>query len=96
MLCLLLKALLALHCKLALYYVQQSGAASQRSISKSRKMLQWLVVVTSYIKVARRYEALRLFVIQSRDRPIRVTQNQSHFTLIMRCDTDITVCMKYI
>ena len=28
---LLLKALLALHCTLALYYVQQSGAASQRS-----------------------------------------------------------------
>jgi hypothetical protein len=32
MLCLLLKALLVLHCKLALYYVQQSGAASQRSV----------------------------------------------------------------
>src|SRR6266851_2117613 len=32
MLCLLLKVLLALHCKLALYYVQQSGAASQRSV----------------------------------------------------------------
>jgi hypothetical protein len=32
MLCLLQKALLVLHCKLALYYVQQSGAASQRSI----------------------------------------------------------------
>jgi len=31
MLCLLLKAVLVLHCKLALYYVQQSGAASQRS-----------------------------------------------------------------
>ena len=30
--CLLLKALLVLHCKLALYYVQQSGAASQRSV----------------------------------------------------------------
>ena len=30
MLCLLLKALVVLHCKLALYYVQQSGAASQR------------------------------------------------------------------
>ncbi len=60
-------------------------------ISKSRKMLQQLVVVTSYIKVARRYEALRLFVIQSWDRPLRVTQNQSRFTLITRCDTDITV-----
>ena len=32
MLCLLLKALLVLHCKLALYYVQQSVAASQRSV----------------------------------------------------------------
>jgi hypothetical protein len=32
MLCSLLKALLVLHCKLALYYVQQSGAASQRSV----------------------------------------------------------------
>ncbi len=32
MLCLSLKALLVLHCKLALYYVQQSGAASQRSV----------------------------------------------------------------
>jgi hypothetical protein len=32
MLCLLLKALLVLHCKLALYYVQQSGAASRRSV----------------------------------------------------------------
>ena len=32
MLCLLQKALLVLHCKLALYYVQQSGAVSQRSI----------------------------------------------------------------
>jgi len=35
MLCLLLKALLVLHCKLALYYVQQSGAASQRSVQTS-------------------------------------------------------------
>jgi hypothetical protein len=32
MLCLSLKAVLVLHCKLALYYVQQSGAASQRSV----------------------------------------------------------------
>jgi hypothetical protein len=32
MLCLLLKSLLVLHRKLALYYVQQSGAVSQRSV----------------------------------------------------------------
>jgi len=32
MLCLSLKALLVLHCKLPLYHVQQSGAASQRSV----------------------------------------------------------------
>ena len=35
MLCLLLKALLVLHCKLALYCVHQSGAASQRSVQTS-------------------------------------------------------------
>src|SRR6267154_1030554 len=33
--CLLLKALLVLHCKLALYYVQQSGAVSQLSVQTS-------------------------------------------------------------
>jgi hypothetical protein len=32
MLCLLLKALVVPHCKVALYCVQQSGAASQRSV----------------------------------------------------------------
>jgi len=71
-------------------------AKKREDISKSRKMLQRLMVVMSYIKVAHCYEALHLFVIQLQDRPIHVTQNQSCFTLIMRCDTDITVCMKYI
>ena len=71
-------------------------AKKREDISKSRKMLQWLVVVMSYIKVAHCYEALHLFVIQSQGYPIHVTQNQSRFTLITRCDTDITVCMKYI
>jgi hypothetical protein len=33
--CLLLKALLVLHCKLALYYVQQSWAVSQLSVQTS-------------------------------------------------------------
>jgi len=33
--CLLLKVLLVLHCKLSLYYVQQSGAVSQRSVLAS-------------------------------------------------------------
>src|SRR5216683_7501495 len=65
-------------------------------ISKSRKMLQWLVVVTSYIKVAHYYKALHLFVIQSWDHPICVTQNQSRFILITRCNTNIRVCIKYI
>jgi hypothetical protein len=43
--------------------------ARVRVMSKSGRILQRLVVVTSYSKVTRRYEALRLFVIQSRDRP---------------------------
>jgi hypothetical protein len=35
MLCLLLKTLLVLHCKLPVYYVQQSGAVSRRSVRTS-------------------------------------------------------------
>jgi hypothetical protein len=65
--------------------------ATQAVITKSGKMLQCLVVVTSYIKVTRRYEVSQLFVIQSRDCPALVTQNHSCVMIIATCDTDIRV-----
>jgi hypothetical protein len=71
-------------------------SAGQLVISRSERILQRLVVVTSYIKVARRYEASRLIVIQSRDRPTLVTQNHSRFMIITTCDTDTRVYMKDI
>ena len=62
-------------------------------MSKSGRILQRLVVVTSYSKVTRRYEALRLFLIQSRDRPTLETQTEA---LTFDDHTDITLCMKRI
>jgi hypothetical protein len=46
MLCSLLKALLALHCRLALYYVEQSGAAGLRLGAQSRLVCPRACVVT--------------------------------------------------
>ena len=59
MLCLLLKALLVLHFKLALYYVQQSGAASQRSV---QTCLPHACVVTRVEGVGSSRTGLRLLV----------------------------------
>ena len=67
--------------------------ARVRVMSKSGRILQRLVVVTSYSKVTRRYEASRLFVIQSRDRPTLETQTEA---LTFDDHTDITLCMKRI